>query len=143
MNQKIFSRIIIALIFSVLLCNLKIANAQVDSMINISSKYIKPPFVSDGQYYKALLNHDEAAEFKITFFGNTTYRVVGFSGKSEGNLIFTLYDTEHNYLFSNKNYKNSPYWDFKFTSTVECIVEARLANPKTSGYVLLFIGFKR
>ena len=48
------------------------------------------------------------------------------------------------YLFTNKDYSNSPYWDFNVTNTIECIIEAQL-NPDNlaSGCAVLLVGFKQ
>ncbi len=131
--------ILIGFLFSI-----KSTNAQADEITALCTKYLVPPFVSDGQQYKALLNEDELAEFHATFYGGSTYRIIACSGMSEGNLLFSIYDKERNLLFSNKNYDNSPYWDFKFTSTIDCIIEAELDSKNlTSGFALLMIGFKQ
>jgi len=113
--------------------------------LSICSKYIKPPFISDGQVYKALVTGDEIAEFHVTFYGGTIYRISIAAGQSEGNVIFSLYDKERHLLFTNKDYNNSPYWDFKFTSTIDCIIEAEL-DPSArsgSGIVNMLIGFRQ
>lgn len=118
--------------------------AQADEILQLCTQHLVPPFVSDGQQYKALLNGDEIAEFHASFYGGSTYRIIGCSGLSDGNLLFSLYDKERNLLFSNKNYENSPYWDFKFKSTIECIIEAELdTKNQSSGFAILMIGFKQ
>lgn len=122
----------------------KITMAQIDETTNLCTKYLVPPYISDGQQYKALLNEDEIAEFHITFFGGSVYRIIAASGTTEGNVIFRIYDKERNLLFSNADYDNSIYWDFKFTSTIDCIIEAQLDNDNLqSGYLLMLIGFKQ
>ncbi len=118
--------------------------AQIENTKELCTKYIVPPFVSDGQQYKALLNGDEVAEFHATFYGGSTYRISACSGSSQGNLIFSIYDRERNLLFTNSDYQNSPYWDFQFTSTNDCIIEAQLNSKVTkSGFAILLIGFKQ
>ncbi len=117
-------------------------SAQIDSITNLCAQYLKPPYISDGQQYSALLNGDEVAEFHATFYGGSTYRIVGFSGLQKGNLSITVYDEERNILFSNTDYDNTPYWDFKFKSTINCIIEAKLDSKNlTSGIAVLLIGF--
>lgn len=121
-----------------------ISYGQSDTLMKLCTQYLKPPFISDGQQYKALLNGDELAEFHATFYGGTVYRVVGASGQSEGNLVFSVYDVERNLLFSNRDYQNTPYWDFKFNSTIDCIIEAQLdSKSATSGFALMLVGFKQ
>ncbi len=121
------------------------SHAQIEVTTGLCTKYIVSPYISDGQQYKALLNGEEIAEFHATFYGGTTYRIVGATGQSEGNLIFSLYDKERNLLFTNRDYENSPYWDFKFTSTIDCIIEAGLdsGNSTASGFAIMLIGFKQ
>ncbi len=118
---------------------------QSDVTMSICSKYITPPFISDGQVYKALVTGDEIAEFHVTFYGGTVYRISAAAGQSEGNLIFSLYDKERHLLFSNRDYNNSTYWDFKFTSTIDCLIEAELdsGSRSGSGFIITLIGFKQ
>ena len=120
------------------------ANAQSDTLVKLCTQFLKSPYISDGQQYKALLNGTEIAEFKATFYGGSTYRIVGATGVKLGNLMFTVYDSERNVLFSNKKHQNVPYWDFKFASTIDCIIEAELDTKSlNSGFALLLIGFKQ
>jgi len=139
MKKNIF--IIIFVVISIYSNNV---NAQLDSTIKLCQSKMKLPFISDGQSYTALLNNDETAEFYTTFYGGSTYRIVGYSGNYEGNLIFSVYDKERNLLFSNYDFDNTPYWDFTFDNTMDCIIEAKLdLKNSTSGIIVLFIGFKQ
>ncbi len=122
------------------------ATAQCDSIANICAKHIISSYVSDGQTYRAfLLNSEETAEFQTTFFGETTYRLAACSGTSDRNLIFNIYDQDRHLLFTNKNVRNAPYWDFKVKSTLETIIEAQLDANKNpgSGCAVILIGFKQ
>ena len=121
------------------------ALGQCDTVANICAKHIVAKFISDGQQYRALLlNAEETAEFHSTFYGGATYRIAACSGLTDGNLVFSIFDTERNLLFSNNEYKNSPYWDFKITSTLDCIIEARLdSENQNSGCAVILIGFKQ
>lgn len=140
--MKKFSYIIIT-ILTLFMVNNKVLG-QADTLIKFCSKNLTTDYISDGQQYISLLNGDEIAEFRATFYGGSTYRVSACSGLVYGNLIFSVYDKERNELFSNRNYKNAPFWDFKFNSTMECIIEAQL-DPKgpDSGIAILLIGFKQ
>jgi hypothetical protein len=119
--------------------------AQCDTIANLCAKHIISSFISDGQQYRALLlNPEETAEFKTTFFGETVYRIAACSGMTDGNLVFSIYDQERNLIFSNKDFKNAPYWDFKVKSTVELTIEAKLdPSNNGSGCAVLLIGFKQ
>jgi hypothetical protein len=121
-------------------------DAQCDTIASMCAKHIISSFISDGQQYRSLLlNSEEYAEFHTTFFGETTYRIAACSGRSDGNLIFNIYDQDRHLLFSNRTQKNAPYWDFKVKSTVETIIEAQLDVNKNpgSGCAVILIGFKQ
>lgn len=141
--KKIIASCVLSLFF--VLAGANKAQAQCDTIANLCAKHIIASFISDGQQYRALLlNPEETAEFKTTFFGETVYRVAGCSGLSDGNLVFSIYDQERNLLFTNKDYKNAPYWDFKVKSTVEATIEAKLdPSNNGSGCAVLLIGFKQ
>lgn len=120
--------------------------AQCDTIANICAKHITAKYISDGQQYRSLLlNSEEYAEFHTTFFGETTYRIAACSGTSDGNLIFNIYDQDRHLLFSNKDNRNAPYWDFKVKSTLETIIEAQLDVTRNagSGCAVILIGFKQ
>lgn len=118
--------------------------AQCDTIASLCDKHITSEYISDGQNYRSLLLDDEIAEFNMTLYGGNTYRFAGCSGLADGNLIFSVYDKERNLLFTNKDYANAPYWDFKITNTIDCIIEAQLdPNNSASGCAVLLVGFKQ
>ena len=103
----------------------------------------KGEFISDGQVYTAFLDR-EKAEFKTTFFGGTTYRIATSAGSDDNYVIFTIKDMQGNILFSNRNYKNAPYWDFKVVETLPVTIETELdLDLKVTGCVVMMIGFKK
>jgi len=141
--KKVFFKLAIAVV-AVIAANT--ASAQIsDTVANSCAKHLENQFISDGQQYRALLmNADETAEFHTTLYGGTVYRIAACSGLSDGNLIFSIYDSEHNLLFTNSEYKNAPYWDFKIKNTLDVIIEAKLANSSSgSGRAVILIGFKQ
>jgi len=121
-----------------------VANAQCDSVATACEKYISSKYISDGQAYRALLSGSDIAEFQTTLFGGNTYRLAACSGSKESNLIFRLYDQDHNMLFSSADFSNSPYWDFALESTMLVTIEAVLDETRaSSGCAVLVIGFKK
>lgn len=125
------------------------ASAQmVDTVASICAKHFQEQFISDGQQYRALLmNTEEVAEFHVTLYGGTLYRIAACSGLQDGNLVFTVSDTDakENILFTNQDYKNAPYWDFKVNSTLDCVIKAKLDTDgsQSSGRAVVLIGFKQ
>lgn len=118
--------------------------AQCDTIATLCEKNITAAYIPDGQFYRALLRADEVAEFDLTLFGGTTYRVAACSGTSDGNLIFSVYDKDRNLLYSNKDYNNDPYWDLVVANTLDVTINAELDPSKAnSGCAVLLIGFKK
>lgn len=119
-------------------------SAQCDNIAEVCAGHFKDHFISDGQFYRALLYNDQVAEFETTLFGGNTYRIAACSGEQEGNLIFRIYDQDKNLLFTNSEYSNAPYWDFVVEDTMNCTIEAQLdLNRQESGCAVLLIGFKQ
>jgi hypothetical protein len=100
-------------------------------------------FISDGQVYTAFLDR-EKAEFKTTLYGGATYRIAASAGRKENYVIFTVKDLNGNILFTNKKYKNAPYWDFEVANTIPVIIETELDTDfKVTGCAVMLIGFKQ
>lgn len=134
--------ILLSLMIGVVLPHL--ANAQCDTIAKICNKHVTKGYISDGQAYRSLLLNDEVSEFHVTLYGGSTYRIAACSGLTDGNLIFSLYDSQRNLLFTNKDYKNAPYWDFKVTHTIDCIIEAHLdPSISSSGCAVVLLSFKK
>lgn len=135
-----------------IICSLFFASSALlaqdcETIVSNCEKYLNgksgPQFISDGQVYTAFLDR-EKAEFKTTFYGGTTYRVAASAGSKEDYVIFTVKDMEGNVLFTNKDQKNSPYWDFKVPQTIPVIIQTELdLDKKVTGCAVMLIGFKQ
>lgn len=109
----------------------------------LEGKKGKTRFISDGQVYTAFLDR-EKAEFKTTLYGGSTYRIAASAGDKEDYVIFTIYDLDGNILFTNRDYKNSPYWDFKVPRTIPVVITTEMdLDLKVSGCAVMLIGFKQ
>lgn len=109
----------------------------------LDGKKGKTRFISDGQVYTAFLDR-EKAEFKTTFYGGSTYRIAASAGTKEDYVIFTVLDLDGNILFTNKDQKNAPYWDFKVPRTIPVVISTELdLDLKVSGCAIMLIGFKQ
>lgn len=119
-----------------------------NEIVSICENYLKdkngkPVYTSDGQVYTAFLDR-ENAEFKTTFFGGTKYRIVASAGNEDDYVIFTIKDFKGNVIFTNKNHKNSPYWDFVVPTTIPVKIETELdLDKKVTGCAVMLIGFKQ
>lgn len=114
-----------------------------DGVVKECKRLLSDDFVSDGQVYTAFLDR-EKAEFRTTLYGGTTYRIAASAGTKDDYALFTIKDPEGHTLFSNRNYKNASYWDFKVEESIPVVIETELdVDLKTSGCVVMMIGFKR
>ncbi len=130
-----------------LVCVAFLANmsfGQCSAIVTACESNLPASYIPDGQFHYALLNEEETAEFGMTLFGGTTYRVAACSGTTDGNLFFTVYDGDHNEIFSNRDHDSAPYWDFVVAGTLDVIIEANLDNSKaSSGCAVVMVGFKK
>ncbi len=116
--------------------------SQEDALQESCNQYFTSPFIATGKPFRALLTGDEVAEFKASLLAGTTYRMAVCSNKSNY-VIFSVYDMERNLLFSNSDFENAPYWDFKIENSLDCIVEAKLDSKKVqSGFAMVMTGFR-
>lgn len=119
-----------------------------EKIVKVCESYLtgsqgKTRFVSDGQVYTAFLDR-EKAEFKTTFYGGSTYRIAASAGSDDDFVIFSVKDPNGNVLFTNRNHKNSPYWDFKVPNTIPVTIETELdLDRKVTGCAVMLIGFKQ
>jgi len=123
---------------------------ECDSLVSVCYEYLKidkknnKSFISDGQVYQAFVDVEQTAEFKVTLFGGSFYRIATTAGKRDNYVIFNVYDKDRNLLFTNENFDNKPYWDFKIENTMDCFVEARIdIDKKVSGCIVVLLGFQR
>jgi hypothetical protein len=135
-------------LLSILTISFQVAAQDCEKIVKLCESYLdgskgKSRFVSDGQVYTAFLDR-EKAEFKTTFYGGSTYRIAASAGGDDEYVIFTVKDPNGNVLFTNRNHKNSPYWDFKVPKTIPVTIETELdLDKKVTGCAVMLIGFKQ
>ncbi len=148
--MKIFK--LLGLVLAVSFASTSYSQITCDSIASVANSYLHTEndkiqnrvFISDGQVYRAFLDQDQVAEFEVTFYGNSTYRIATSAGIADEFVIFEIYDQDRNLLFSNYDYANAPYWDFEIENTIDCTIEVKLdMNKKLSGCVRMMIGFAK
>ncbi|OFX88574.1 MAG: hypothetical protein A2W99_09245 [Bacteroidetes bacterium GWF2_33_16] len=119
------------------------AKSQNNSLNNCINLINTEGYVSDGQEYKTKVDENNKARFLTTFYGGSYYRIAACSNATNSKVTITVFDTEKNPLFCNKDFNYIPYWNFKFTSTIDCIVEVEFEKGVLiKDEVMLLIGFK-
>lgn len=137
-------------LITLIIASQTIVAQECDSLVNVCYKHLSADansgkmFISDGQVYKAFVDAEQAAEFKVTLYGGSVYRIATTAGTKDDYVIFNVYDKERNLLFTNKDQDNKPYWDFQVDNTLDCYVEAYLdIDKKVSGCIVLLLGFQK
>ena len=101
------------------------------------------PFTFNGQYYRAQLLNGEEAKMEVTFYDGIYYRIIPCGASSEGSpLIFSIYDSKNNLLFSNQHSSDQTqsYWDFSFGATSSYKIVAKYA--KGIGCAAILVGYQ-
>jgi len=75
--------------------------SQIEQLKKTCSINFPSNYISDGQEYFAALKPDQRIEFRTTFYADNTYRISACTNAKKGKLVFTVYDTEKNLLFTN------------------------------------------
>jgi hypothetical protein len=138
----------IFLLSSVFLLNVAHSQQNCEQIARDCSKYLNgkggnPKFISDGQVYTAFLDREQA-EFKTTLYGGSTYRIAASAGSEDDYVIFSIIDLEGNLIFTNRDHKNAPYWDFIVKKSIPVIIVTELdLDLKVTGCAVMLIGFKQ
>ncbi|MCB0397636.1 MAG: hypothetical protein KDD36_13360 [Flavobacteriales bacterium] len=99
-----------------------------DIEIPCYKEFSSAEFITDGQQYREYLKGGQMAEYKITFFANTTYRFITCTGNSEIQVAWFLEDEKGNVLFDNTKHDNARVWDLEFKSTMDCHLKFYIAG---------------
>ena len=108
------------------------------------------PYIYTGQLNSTILYEGESAELVMTFTAGQEYRILTCTPKYMGTLQFSIYDKDRKLIFSNKNFNNVAYWDFKVSSTEDYTIQvsvpytkhAKAGDISASGCVAVLVGFK-
>ncbi len=139
---------LVVLFSAAMICGFASAQVDCEQIALDCSAYLNdedgdPLFVSDGQVYTAFLDREQA-EFKTTLYGGSTYRIAASAGRDEDYVIFSIKDLEGNLIFTNRDHKNAPYWDFEVPQSIPVVVITELdLDLKVTGCAVLLIGFKQ
>lgn len=138
--HKVYSLGLISWVGMILLSLLvTVGYSQCAKVTDNCIQFIKP-YQSEGQYYRAQLFPEEEAKLKVTFFSRMAYRIVP-CGKSSTNspLIFTIFDKNGVFIYTNKDEPNKTHYDFTFGATGPYQIRARYESGE--GCAALLVGY--
>lgn len=102
---------------------------------------ISDDFIRHERDFRVPVGNDDVY-FEVTFYKNYTYRVVICSEDQEEQIEWDLIDINRNLLFSNVQFDLSPYWDFTFENTVECLIRIRKREGLNMTDVYFYMAYK-
>lgn len=106
------------------------------------------PFVYDGQLNSAILTEGDIAELLLTLYADQDYRILVCGQEILGKIEFSLFDTNRNLIFSNKDHDYITRWDFKSNTTQQLIVQVIIPKQESNnemlhnGCIAILKGFK-
>jgi hypothetical protein len=120
---------------------------------NFTKKTCMPalaPYVTNGQINTATFFPGDHAEIPLSFFENTSYRVIVCNQEILGKISFKIVDGTNTTVFDNKGLDYVDSWDFKSMSNQSLTlivdvpsVEDNHHGMAHSGCVSVIIGFKK
>ena len=105
-------------------------------------------YVHDGNYHAAVLVEGEEAELYKTFYSDMDYRLAICGEEKLPDIEFSVFDSNKNVLYSNKDSKYAKTWDFKLQSSQQLKLLIRVTSKSksgeipASGCVSIMFGFK-
>jgi hypothetical protein len=92
----------------------------------------------------------ESAEIPLSFFENTSYRIIICNQEVIGKISFKIMDLSKNVLFDNSEIDFVTKWDFKSKSNQSLILSIEIPEDKDNhsnlvqtGCVSVIVGFKK
>lgn len=119
-------------------------HAQENALQKTCIQYFDQEYFLNEDYNQLSIKGDKKARFHITLHEHFVHRIAATSSLNNAPLEITLYDKEDHVLFCNREHNFIPYWDFKVASTIECIVEVQLVEPRDKRVkICLMTGYKK
>jgi hypothetical protein len=127
------------------------ANAQCKSFVKKKCLPALSPYTTNGQINTAQFASGDHAEIPLSFFENTSYRIIVCNQEILGKVIFKVMDATKQVIFDSEQQGDVSQWDFKSVSnqtlTLYVEVPAEKAGNHTemmhTGCVSVIIGFKK
>lgn len=102
------------------------------------------------QLNSTIVRPGDEAEIMLTFYANTSNRIVVVGHEQLGDISFKIYDMDHNLLFESDSSNTALTFDFKVVSTRQLILEIVIPDDNsnnandiyTEGCVIILTGKK-
>lgn len=127
------------------------ADAQCRSFVKKKCLPSLAPYTTNGQINTAQFATGDQADIPLSFFENTSYKIIVCSQEVLGNVNFKILDAKQNVLFDNADKDFVNHFEFKSSSNQTLTLHVEVPDEKKdnlsqmmhTGCVSVIIGFKK
>jgi hypothetical protein len=98
-------------------------------------------FLSDGQYYRAVVKDATESTIKITLYEGFHYRFVVCNDRPGAKVRYRVLDGNKNEVFESMGAKDGDSWDFQLEGTDNFVIKASIPNNVGTGCVVFSVGY--
>lgn len=98
-------------------------------------------FLSDGQYYRAVVKDGGEATIKVTLYEGFRYRFVICNDRPGAKVRYRVLDGNKTEVFESMGAKDGDYWDFELESTDNFVIKASIPNNVGAGCIVFSVGY--
>jgi len=125
------------LLISILLVFFEAAYSQ-----NVKCPDTPEKFISDGQEYLLLPKKTKPATVKVIFYPGIDYQLKICPEHPEIIVEITVTDADGTLIYTNADKKFIRFWNFKFQSLMNAVIELKIQSKSEEEPVRLQLGFK-
>lgn len=98
-------------------------------------------YLSDGQYYRAVVKDGGEATIKVTLYEGYRYRFVVCNDRPGAKVRYRVLDGRKTEVFESMGAKDGDYWDFELSGTDNFVIKASIPNNVGTGCIVFSVGY--
>lgn len=98
-------------------------------------------YLSDGQYYHAIVKDATESTIKITLYEGYRYRIVVCNDRPGAKVRYRVLDGRKTEVFQSMGAKDGDTWDFELDGTDNFTIKASIPNNVGTGCILFSVGY--
>lgn len=98
-------------------------------------------FLSDGQYYRAVVKDAGEATIKVTLYQGFHYRFVVCNDRPGAKVRYRVLDGRKAEVFESMGAKDGDAWDFQLEGTDNFTIKASIPNNVGTGCIVFSVGY--
>ena len=98
-------------------------------------------YLSDGQYYRAVVKDAGEASIKVTLYEGFRYRFVVCNDRPGAKVNYRVLDGRKAEVFRSMGAKDGDSWDFELESTDNFVIKTSIPNNVGAGCIVFSVGY--